>query len=162
SRGDGLWPLRAAVPGAGGGEGDCDGDRGLGMTEAEWIASKEPHLMTRFITLHQGNNRRKAGRRKLRLFGCACCHQLDGRMSDPRSQHAVAVAERLADGNAGSAEVEEALTLVELAYYDCCHRISIDPSEHLKAEKGRGWLGDDERRAAQAAWTVLRPRVGDF
>jgi len=41
------------------------------MTEAEWLACADPTPMLEFL---QGKkeNRTNGGRRKLRLFGCAC------------------------------------------------------------------------------------------
>ena len=78
------------------------------MTEAEWLTSDDPAQMLRLVTDKLGANRCKAGRRKLRLFGCACCRQLWDVMADPRSRHAVEVAERLADGFVNDDETEEA------------------------------------------------------
>ena len=75
------------------------------MTEADWLASADPAAMLRFFAA-QGANRRKTGRRKLRLFGCAVCRQRWEHLTDPRSRQAVEVAERLADNVAEPAEVE--------------------------------------------------------
>jgi hypothetical protein len=134
------------------------------MTEAEWLASEDPDEMARFAMRYQGNNRRKAGRRKLLLFGCACCRYFWDKMLDPRSRQVVEVAERLADGKADREEVKIALSVAEAAYDDCRDRLRNDPADHANVERTRGWLKDDELRAAHAAWCVLSidRRAGSF
>ncbi|VTR97530.1 Uncharacterized protein OS=Sorangium cellulosum (strain So ce56) GN=sce5710 PE=4 SV=1 [Gemmata massiliana] len=71
------------------------------MTEEEWLACIEPVEMLEL--LHA-----RASERQLRLFGCCCCHAIRSLLSDERSQRAVAVAERFADGDADKTELEEA------------------------------------------------------
>jgi hypothetical protein len=57
----------------------------------------------------RGNvSRTKAGRRKLRLFACACCRKVWDLLDDQRMRHAVEVAERFAEGLAGKSELEKA------------------------------------------------------
>src|SRR5262249_34521342 len=89
---------------------------GEGVTEQEGLESDDSFAMLLFILKWKGMNRRKAGRRKLRLLGCASCRVVWEPMTDPRSRHAVEVAERLADGQASAAEVERARSLAEQAY----------------------------------------------
>jgi hypothetical protein len=60
------------------------------MTEAQWLTCTDPERMM------PGS----ASKRKLRLFACACCRRLGPLLRDPRSRHAVEVAERCADGEA--------------------------------------------------------------
>jgi hypothetical protein len=74
------------------------------MTEAEWLTGAFADLM--LVHLHANTRvaRLKAGRRKLRLFGCACCRQVWHLMTDGRSRRAVEVGERFADGLAGAKE----------------------------------------------------------
>src|SRR5262245_38923228 len=45
------------------------------MTEREWARSGDPQLMCQFVTTGRRSNRTKSGRRKLRLFMCACCRR---------------------------------------------------------------------------------------
>jgi hypothetical protein len=73
------------------------------MTEAEWLACEQPepmlpHLRTACV------HRRKGGRRKLRLFACACWRRVwhligDGQDRWPASQALVEVMEGYADGD---------------------------------------------------------------
>src|SRR6516162_11442846 len=64
---------------------------GDAMTESEWLASTDPKKMLEFL---RGN----ASKRKLRLFACGFCRQFWHLLTDKRSQRAVEVAERYADG----------------------------------------------------------------
>jgi hypothetical protein len=76
------------------------------MTEAEWLASADPAMMLwriRRDRLVIGEYEKEYVRilvsdRKLRLFAAACCRQVWHLLTDPRSRHAVEVAERYADG----------------------------------------------------------------
>lgn len=82
------------------------------MTEAEYLAAKNPTPMLEF--LGGGNPLRPEcpapppSSRKLRLFACACCRAEWDRLTDPRSRRAVEVAERFADGLATPAEMRAA------------------------------------------------------
>jgi hypothetical protein len=135
---------------------------GKAMTEAEWLASDDPARMLTFIGDWLGNKRRKAGRRKLRLFGCACARQLWPQMTDPRSRHAVEVAERLADGQASAHEVEHASADAGAAETEITFRRLVGGRECQETVPGGEWLEDDERMAALGACRVLSSHVGQF
>src|SRR5262249_13938861 len=82
--------------------------RGRGcMTEAGWLACDGPEAKLRALR-RTGTARRAAGRRKLRLFGCACVRSQWGRVTDARSRALVVAAERYADGLAGAGELAAA------------------------------------------------------
>jgi hypothetical protein len=71
------------------------------MTEAEWLACGNSAGMLGFL-----GDRPSA--RRLRLFACACCRRHWSGLSDVRSQSAVIVAERFADGLATKADLSTA------------------------------------------------------
>src|SRR3954452_16180734 len=75
------------------------------MNESEWLASTNPaemldHLRERRV--HVG----KTGRRKLRLFGCACCRRI-WRLLGKKERGWVEWAERIADGAPPLTEEED-------------------------------------------------------
>src|SRR5262245_61301619 len=67
------------------------------MTGDEWLACTDPEKMLAWL-------RGKISDRKLRLFACACCRRVWRVLIDPRTQRAVEVAERYADGSLSDAE----------------------------------------------------------
>jgi hypothetical protein len=71
------------------------------MTEEEWLACDDPWSMLRF-------HRDRAKERRARLFAVACCRAVYNWLPDSRSREAVEVAERLADGLAGTRELRRA------------------------------------------------------
>jgi hypothetical protein len=80
------------------------------VTEAEWLTCADPNPMLGFIEV-------KASKRKMRLFACACCRRIWRLLVDERSQKAVEVAERYADGLADHRELHEATVKAEQAFY---------------------------------------------
>jgi hypothetical protein len=72
------------------------------MTESEWLNATDPTPMLEFL-----RGKARASDRKGRLFGCACCRRIWNLMTDARSQKAVEVAERHAEGLA----LDEELTV---------------------------------------------------
>lgn len=84
------------------------------MTEAEWLASTSPSVMLAFLTrpnstvrgvaAYNASKPTRISDRKMRLFACACCRQVWEQLTDKRSQRAVEVAERFADGKATNHE----------------------------------------------------------
>jgi hypothetical protein len=77
------------------------------MTESEWLTCDHPEPMLRHLRA-ASVHRRKVGRRRLRLFACACVRRKWRRASDPRSRALVVAAERYADGLATASELAEA------------------------------------------------------
>jgi len=71
------------------------------MTEAEWLAYTHPGPMLEFL-------KGKASNRKLRLFAVGCCRRIWHLLVDEKSQMAVEVSERFADGIATSEQMSVA------------------------------------------------------
>jgi hypothetical protein len=72
------------------------------MTEQEWLEGDNPLKMV------ESRRSGLANERKLRLFGCACCRRVWGRLPGQASRDAVAVAERYADGLATRKDLKAA------------------------------------------------------
>ena len=95
------------------------------MTEQEWSARPAPWAMVTHLLNRCGTARTKAGRRKLRLFGCACCRRVWHLLTHPTARVAVETAERFADGQTTQAELDNAARQVEEAL-DADRRIPWD------------------------------------
>ncbi|HLM76623.1 MAG TPA: hypothetical protein VK459_28175 [Polyangiaceae bacterium] len=86
------------------------------MTGEEWQTSGDPIPMLRFligtdyprVQAVEAFPNCKGSDRKLRLFACACYERLSHLLPDPRARAAVKVAERFADGEASTDELEQA------------------------------------------------------
>jgi hypothetical protein len=128
------------------------------MKESEWLTSTEANKMLHFLFDQPGMVRRKASRRKLRLFGCGCCRRIWDQLTDPRSRYAVEVAERLADGKTSAVEVEEARRAASKAYEETWDWRLNNSREWKKLDD----RGRDPSVAAQAAMTVLNSQAGNF
>ncbi len=71
------------------------------VTETEWLGCTDPQKMLEFL-------RGKASERKLRLFAVACCLRISHLLRDERSQEAVEVGERYAEGLVTDDALDEA------------------------------------------------------
>jgi hypothetical protein len=74
------------------------------MTEEDWLACTDPAPVLAFLRSRKTFLSR-AGRRKLRLYACACCRGVWHLLRDQRSRHAIEAAERHVDGAATSEEL---------------------------------------------------------
>ncbi len=105
------------------------------MTEAEWLESTNPAEMLTYLLRHVSD-------RKLRLYSCACCRRVWHLLADPRSRHAVEVAERVADGKAFYAEMLAA-------------RASARAAVTVPLNEDGGWPNTPETAAARVGYTRL-------
>jgi hypothetical protein len=80
------------------------------MNEEQWLTCDDPRSMMEWLRTHRGESRRKRGRRRLRLFACACLRGIWRLLRQEGSRNAVCVAERYADGDATESELAEAAT----------------------------------------------------
>src|SRR5262245_31099292 len=73
-------------------------DRTWSMTEDQWLACTEPHLMLESL-------RGKVSERRLRLLAVGCCRSIWSLITNDQNRHAVELAEACADGNASESEL---------------------------------------------------------
>jgi hypothetical protein len=78
------------------------------MTEAEWETCWEPETLIRTLRDSFGAVRKKAGRRKLRLYACACCRRIWELILDDACRQAVECSEHFAEGMIAKEELEAA------------------------------------------------------
>jgi hypothetical protein len=78
---------------------------GRALTEQEWLTIPSPWPLLEHLRRHGRVARTAAGRRRLRLFGCACCRSAWEHFVDERCRRAVEVSERFADDAAGREEL---------------------------------------------------------
>jgi hypothetical protein len=92
------------------------------VTEAEWLAEKGRAQMMVFGLLRPGFrpgrfHRTKAGKRKLRLFACACCRLVWHLLTDSRLRRAIEKSEAVAEGEADRADLEvSSREILDLTY----------------------------------------------
>jgi hypothetical protein len=119
------------------------------MTEAEWLACRDPDRMLEYLSGRRPTVRGWLGwlgfrqeqeaepepprvsARKLRLYACACCRRVGDLLTDERSRQAVEVAERAADGLATEPEVRAA----ESAAWDAMNDLMVTPDPHTEPPK---------------------------
>jgi hypothetical protein len=75
------------------------------MTEEEWLNERRQSQAMVWGLRNTPFTRSKAGKRKLRLFACACCRLVWDLLHDPLSRQAVEVAERFAEDQANKQEL---------------------------------------------------------
>jgi hypothetical protein len=68
------------------------------MTEKEWQQATDPRPLMEYLRAKRSASRTKSGKRKLRLFACACLHGIWSLLRQPGSRQALYYAELYADG----------------------------------------------------------------
>jgi hypothetical protein len=132
------------------------------MTEAEWLSCSDPDRMLEYLAVKRptvggwlarlGFRREpepepeppQLSTRKLQLYACACCRRIGHLLTDERSQQAVEVAERYADGLA----TEEERRAAESAAWDALTALLREPITEA----------DRHTVSLQYQSTQLRPR----
>jgi hypothetical protein len=79
------------------------------MTEDRWLTCEDPRKLLDHVEVYLKGARTKVGRRKLRLFGCACWRRARHDLPPEVHVRALEFAERFADGLVGR---EEALSVL--------------------------------------------------
>jgi hypothetical protein len=88
------------------------------MAPEDWPDDYHSQRMVHELLAPGKIQRTKAGKRKLRLFACACCRAAWSVIPDPRLRSAVEIAERFADGAAALDEMEGAMRGLEHFSHD--------------------------------------------
>ncbi|MGH7174581.1 MAG: hypothetical protein ACRELG_30305 [Gemmataceae bacterium] len=140
------------------------------MTEAEWNNCTDPQAMLEFLRSDRGETRRKVGRRKMRLFACACLRGIWPLLRMSGSQGAVEVAEAFVDGLANEQELHRAYHAARAALADEFPHLATGPywqsaeaAVHVAASRFSG--GDHASVAhvpysAAHAWALDRVGTG--
>jgi hypothetical protein len=82
--------------------------KGKAMTDSDWLNEQQHPFGMVWLLRGTKVTRTKAGKRKLRLFACACCRLTWNLLTDPRLRHAVEVAEWFAEAQTGKDELKMA------------------------------------------------------
>lgn len=130
------------------------------MTETEWLACDDPERLIRYLRNDCGMVRKKAGRRKLWLYACACCRLVWDQILDEPCRRAVEVTEAVADGSVGKEEHATAREAAHIAAqirwqtaYDTARLVRTHPTTILwRAARVAELAADAE--AGMAALTV--------
>jgi hypothetical protein len=141
------------------------------MTEAEWQVCKDAQTMQNCLREEFGSLRRKNSRRKLRLFGCACCRDQWEVMTDPRSRAAVEFVEKLADGQVDTAGINkiaiQAQQVLADMQFDPAYRHCLTDTFHtrcapLRAAQVASFLPQQQVDWCSAADHALRMHVYEY
>ncbi len=79
------------------------------MREAEWLSAQNPRRMLDYLEVYHRVARTRTGRRKLRLFTCACCRRLWNVPDSEQGKRVIEVLELFADGLANWDDVRSAV-----------------------------------------------------
>jgi hypothetical protein len=135
------------------------------MTEQEWLACRDPNALLECLRTQHGSSRRKAGQRKVRLFGCASCRLFGVALSDPRSIAAVEFAERYADGDPDTSQLSEISKAARRALIEVDRRLRPRGANRysvpeLGAAEAAFIIAGTDTGGGYAHW-AMRTRVGD-
>jgi hypothetical protein len=124
------------------------------MNEERWLKGNSPFSMLRYL---RGN----ADERKIRLFACAWVRHLWDFLQDPRSQQAVEIAERYADGEVSRKELSAASTQAQRAKEEAFQANNeayrADNGKEIKESALKWPKAYFGFQAARSAWEAARP-----
>src|SRR5262249_55113210 len=118
------------------------------MTEAQWLSEqRNPQGM---VVALRGTKvtRTKAGKRKLRLFACACC-RLTWEMLHAPLRRCVEVTERFAEGRAGKEDLAKA--------YESARGAPEPPDDRARAAAGMVWKAAHPQAFSPAFYMTAYP-----
>jgi len=124
------------------------------VTEAEWLACGLPYLMWGHLDNVVHVARRSTGRRKLRLFACACCRAMWQFLPEADQRRAVEIAEAFADEQRDPAELAQAR---DRAWRSYCKLVK----QHIAEGRPQDQEKSHFRLAAHAAGWVAHKQVRD-
>jgi hypothetical protein len=118
------------------------------LDEAAWMSGTSLRGLLNHLCDERKAQRTKAGRRKLRLFGCACCRLIWHLIPEGPCRQAVETAERYADGQVTKQEMRAALEpgLAQLLAVQAVFR-AASPQALMAA-----WAVTDASRALHGGW----------
>jgi hypothetical protein len=113
------------------------------MTEKQWLKCHDLDEMLRFLS-------GKTSERKLRLFACASCRRIWGRITHLRSRRALEISESYADGQADFTELEAAFRVADHVHMISSYRVGWDALDaaRLAAHPEKRGLADGTASAA--------------
>jgi len=140
------------------------------MTEAQWLTGTDPRPLLDYAEVYLKAARTKVGRRKLRLFGCACCRRLWHKLEDG-GRRSVELAERYADGHVSPAEMTawawemqarpSGLARDVWSPAAVLHVLERRPQDCTRAMNYAPWVSGDWRRECAAMADLVRELWGN-
>ena len=122
------------------------------MTEAKWLAATHPGEMANHLCLTLKLSRTPKGRRKLRLYACACCRRAWHLFTNEQSRRAVDVAERYAEGNLTKAKLDREWNRGMRSYvlcYSVCGQIrTAVVNAPYDAAQALSWTADGQLKGS--------------
>ncbi len=119
------------------------------MIETDWLTGEDPQAMLEHLRRTRRIHRTPAGKRKLRLFLCACFRQLWDFLPDPRTRAVIELAERLADGPFDSETLNVIEESANTAHWEAVAAILREGSQASRWKASIAHLADQVRLALE-------------
>jgi hypothetical protein len=137
------------------------------MTEEQWLTGKVPRKLLDYAEVYLKAARTKAGRRKLRLYACACCRRIWASLPEEPHRRAVEAAEAHADGRLDgtglAAVLSAALPALGGSWGGTAVRQLLKPrfGDSIRADLYAAWAATQPREEARAQADVVRDLFGN-